>query len=211
MEKIKEKPILFSGAMVRAILEGRKTMTRRVIKEIHTTFNFIHSDNLPFYHFARYLKATNKMQYADIKCPYQIGQRLWVRETWITETEQGIPTGGTIYKATDNPEPDGDYPLKWRPSIFMPRWASRINLEVTDIKVERLQEIREGAAQREGWDWSNHDLTKTYDPVSMDTARQWFKTLWDSINGKKHPWSSDPWVWCISFKVKEAHGKDTAD
>ena len=160
-----EHPILFSTPMVQAILDGRKTMTRRVIKDIHSTFNFIKEED-KIYYFERWLEHNEKMQKAEFKCPY------------------------------------GE---KFKPSIFMPRSASRITLEITNIRVERLQEITEEDAIKEGIFKSKQYFHSTIHPIKgtyqcWTSGREAFEKLWDSINGKKYPWSSNPWVWCLEFK-----------
>ena len=82
----------------------------------------------------------------------------------------------------------------------MPRWASRITLEVTGVRIERVQEMSEGDGQREGWNFQGFDLTQRYDPVTMDSARQWFIAVWDSINAKRgYSWATNPWVWVVEF------------
>lgn len=156
---MKERPILFSGPMVRAIREARKTQTRRVVKEIDPD-EFV---------------SSNEADNLALCCPYgAVGDRLWVRETW-----QG--NQGDIRYGADGDSLHGYN--GWRPSIFMPRWASRITLEVTGVRVERVQEISEEDAQAEGV-----------------AHRCDYKVVWDAINGKKYPWSSNPWVWVIEFK-----------
>lgn len=167
---MKEKPILFSTAMVRAILDGRKTMTRRVCKiqpiPIITGYD---------------LTAT-----LTAGCPYgKVDDRLWVRETWMP----GDSAVKYYYRAT-KPE-QGNY-FKWHPSIFMPREASRITLEITNIKIERLQDISAMDIEREGTLTENTEISKVLDI--------WIE-LWDSINAKRgYGWETNPWVWCISFK-----------
>lgn len=181
---MREKPILFSAAMVRAILEGRKTMTRRVIKDIRTAW--------------RDGTVIDPYDRDYITCPYGWpGDLLWVRETWRRADWYGK---GIIYRADAQAAGHmGEYSdrHKWHPSIHMPRWASRIVLEITNIRVERLQEITEEDARKEG-------ISRAHKyPVGFghpDTYRGGFRNLWDSINGKKYPWSSNPWVWVISFK-----------
>jgi hypothetical protein len=165
---VKERPILFSGRMVQAILDGRKTMTRRVFK----TAKLIPTES----YGKRALTRT---------CPYgQPGDRLWVRETHNTCGEK------PFYRA------DGEMPLewKWSPSVFMPRWASRITLEITAVWVERLKDITIEDAQAEG-------IT----PLGTEgDSRRWragFRELWDSLNAKRgYGWDANPWVWVISFK-----------
>ena len=169
---MKERPILFSGPMVKAIIEGRKSMTRRVAKE--NFWSEANQEAVTFY------------------CPYgQPGDRLWVRETWHCDNPAAAqdimnPGLGCYYLAT---EEHPEIFTKWKPSIFMPRWASRITLEIVSLKVERLQEITDEDAIKEGQPFS-----------SANSPRIWFMTLWDSINGKKYPWTSNPWIWVIEFK-----------
>ena len=226
-----ERPILFSSEMVKAILEGRKTMTRRVVKkDISNQFD-IDVDNT----VAAYINQLTGDSYDPVEiCPYDdVGDRLWVRETWYYEehmhgSTEGMPDspGGLyshrlVYKADCQ-----DYPVNvgvgrqgWRPSIFMPRWASRITLEITDIKVEQLQDITEEDAIAEGIhlcagiDEEGYTHGYHWGPVSdtellFNSATSAYRKLWDSINGRgRKPgraWENDPWVWVISFKVVEA-------
>lgn len=169
-----ERPIIFSGPMVRAILDGRKTQTRRVVK-LNAS--------------GRAQRKGRNWHLADpecvLACPYGVpGDRLWVRETW----QDG---NGGIYYATD-----GNTAAPWKPSIYMPRWASRITLEVVSVRVERLNEIGEEDAIAEGSQCAGV-------PASL-TNRGAFAKLWDSINAKTHPWASNPWVWVVEFKRLEA-------
>lgn len=208
-----ERPIIFSGPMVRAILAGRKTVTRRVVKlpkwadsSQGIEVEQLHGDGPPWP--VAISRETGCP--VDLDCPYgQPGDRLWVRETWTHDAPDietaraayedallGGMTYGPYYRATEC-APDT---LTWRPSIHMPRWASRITLEVMSVRVERLQEISEADAHAEGATWADnrpgHDYPKT--------KREAFSALWDSINGKSHPWSSNPWVWRVEFKRVEA-------
>lgn len=194
-----EKPILMSTPNVNAILDGRKTMTRRVINPQPKIVHELRTDGILI------TEQIFRDGGAGIKCPYgQVGGRLWVRETWMPETEQGIPTGGIIYKATNNPEPDGDIPLKWRPSIFMPRWASRITLEITEIRVERLNQISHRDICAEGISENPYNEF-TAQPYHYGRDKLLFEQLWDSINAKRgYNWASNPWVWVISFNKLEA-------
>lgn len=157
---MKERPILFGSEMVRAILDGRKTQTRRVMKpQPDTTHNgepYWHVGGLRVGHITNPESA--RVGNNPLKCPYgKPGDRLWVRETWQqvsrfgdgqlrTITEPDSCAGGLLYAATNKKEE----PPKWRPSIFMPRWASRITLEVTDVRVEGVQDISEEDAIAEG-------------------------------------------------------------
>ena len=189
-----ERPILFSAPMVRAILEGRKTQTRRVVKD--STF-----------------KATKQGRLmhegeASAWCPYgRPGDRLWVRETWAwgkRYSENYALTLETIPK--EKPEyaelwyrADGEQINRvetWRPSIHMPRWASRINLEVTGIRVERLQGISEEDAIKEGALLSTPSINNSW---GEGFDRACFRTLWESINGPGS-WEANPWVWVVEFR-----------
>jgi hypothetical protein len=198
---MKEKPILFNGAMVRAILEGQKTMTRRVVKCIHDIERIAtpdewnagkaHPNMRDFEEWGPrdgyFLFCSTRETIFAMPCPYQVGQSLWVRETWSHALDFGKCTDNYFYKATYVNGGPFDDVEKWRPSIHMPRVASRINLEVTNIKVERLQDISDEDCQKEGL------------KLLQGGIKSEFAVIWDSTT-KTHPWSSNPWVWCISFK-----------
>jgi hypothetical protein len=223
---MKEHPILFSTPMVRAILEGQKTQTRRVLKNIPTQPE-------PEAYFDAYNKGEfwnwwikNKCCMPQIKCPYGApGDRLWVRETfwradyYPTTMPSGEPSsqnqGDLIHYAADgNPPntPNKHYPegllsgfaapdpyAIWhkRPSIHMPRSASRITLEIISVSVERVQEINRGGAMDEGCPFPNM--------ADGDNPRDWFRDLWDSINAKRgYGWDKNPWVWVVEFKRTES-------
>lgn len=178
---MREKPILFSGPMVRAILAGTKTQKRRVM--------FDQSDDLPPGH-----------------CPYQIGDLLWVRETWqhesphCTDHKCGNPDH-VYYRASESSEVVAS--MTWRPSIFMPRWASRITLQITGIRSERLQWIKSGDAIDEGVGEIQHIWDKMGDTTGMGPKayKLAFSMLWDEINAKRgYRWESNPWVWAYTFQ-----------
>jgi hypothetical protein len=197
----KERPILFSGSMVRAILAGEKTQTRRVLKP--TPPDWI--TDFGFSMFTPPGSISGRGIYGDegpaekfFRCPYGMpGERLWVRETWAMNCNRygDAPIPATrpddlaelAYRAdgdwSDYGPVDGFCP-PWRPSIHMPRWASRITLEVTRIRVERLGQISGKDALAEG---------VAGGPVA-------FRNLWDSINLVRAPWDSDPWVWVVDFQ-----------
>lgn len=200
---MKERPILFSTEMVRAILDGRKSQTRRIIKPqpMGEKFSaFIGGyDDIP--KMARFwtsdLSGNNNPLIQDIKCPYgQIGDILWVRETW-----QRIEGDRIIYKA--DPIVWGG---KWKPSIFMPKVASRIKLKVTNIRVERVQDITEEDAVAEGCEraikWIHTGKIEFIDESHVfykhSTYKDGHEMLWNKINGKDS-WQSNPWVWVIEF------------
>ena len=188
---MKERPIIFNTEMIQAILDDRKSQTRRVIKPqpkidiniIPRGYCTLHDEN-GNWKIPRYGK---------------IGDKLWVRETFHCYGQTEI-----IYKADNKPSFHG-----WTPSIFMPRIASRITLEITNIRPERVQDITTREAIKEGvkpdslnkafgtiW-WKLYDTGKyeTVNPIKS------FQTLWDSINAKRgYPYKSNPWVWVIQFK-----------
>ena len=192
-----EHPILFSVEMVRAIMEGRKTQTRRVIKPQPNDIR-----ESPFVKSG--IEDTHGY---EIKRKYAPGDKLWVRETWMPFTENGVRSGMAIYRATDKPEQDGDRPLKWRPSIFMPRWASRITLEVVSVRVERVQDISEEDALSEGisfWKPKEMDNRPFEENFWTNYPQFAFQNLWDSINAKRgYSWDANPWVWVIEFRRVE--------
>lgn len=199
---MKERPILFKGEMVRAILDGRKTQTRRVVKlgdhdEVWETRRKVYRNNRD---------RTGMNEAWELPCPFgQFGDRLWVRECFSKSTVGDLPW----YWADGNPV-SGDYE-KPRPSIHMPRWASRILLEVVEVRIERLQEISEEDAHAEGVDYTPFDQTIAYRNYSVkdswiavwgdtdeETAvKQSFKSLWTSTGGD---WDANPWVWVIEFR-----------
>lgn len=199
---MKERPILFSGPMVRAILEGRKTQTRRVVADKH----------MPHV-FAAALPALHE------SCPYgQPGDRLWVRESFQPLFADGIEnhwetnwkTGkgyAISYPATDGiqefVDADDNISSACKPSIHMPRWASRILLEITAIRVERLQDISEADARAEGISDGGCLNCGEPEPCGCEEpapdARDAFCRLWQSINGEQS-WHENPWVWVVEFK-----------
>jgi hypothetical protein len=213
---VKERPILFSASMIKAILSGAKTQTRRIMKpqppEGHSCrVDYPHSKPMAVYgSFPGQGTATTGL----CECPYgKPGDHLWVRETWATDFEANI-----LYRATDeNPSPMGPYGAKkivdgvpsiWRPSIFMPRKASRITLEIVGVRVERLQDITEADAIAEGIQKSGR--TGGYLPGNCDYAKWAFEVLWDQINGKHASWASNPWVFVLEFKRVEGKAANPA-
>jgi hypothetical protein len=189
----KERPILFSGPMVQAILAGRKTATRRIIKPQPAEG----LEMCPYSSTGWALKRDGGCSCRAVAAPFGIGggMRLWVRETWGL----AIPAGASIhadrvphYAATDAPIPGG-----WKPSIHMPRALSRIMLEITGVRVERLHEIAEEDAIREG-------VGPGYVPNSLGSTtcvghRPMFVRIWNEINGPG-AWDANPWVWVVEFR-----------
>lgn len=178
---MKERPILFSTEMVRAILDGRKTMTRRVMKpQPELRGNFYEFGKAGWSSGITSITPVygHSLYYA---CPYGIpGDRLWVKETWAYTDYKDV-----CWKATDGESRI----IRWRSPIFMPRWASRINLEITGVRVERLQEM------------TYHDLEAEGMQGELGAASEEYIKLWDTLNAKRgYPWSSTPWVWVIEFR-----------
>jgi hypothetical protein len=191
---MEERPILMSGLMVRAILEGRKTQTRRVVKPQP---EYIQPDGtikpLAAVSEANQMIARGRLA---ARCKYgTVGDRLWVRETWSYH-EPHDDCSGKVYAADQVSISEEMRPqMRWRPSIFMPRWMSRITLEITDVRVERVQDISEADAQAEGM------TERTRLPGVEPLYAMTFAKLWDSINAKRgYGWDANPWVWVVEFK-----------
>ena len=230
----KERPILFSGPMVRALLDGSKTQTRRVCKPDANLSAVVEvpdpMERGQVYNGSHFGDEEGEVQFA---CPYGgRGDRLWVRETWqgpllqefevdadpdwhyASHIHQYQNPAHCEYAADGGPKPeytDADDVMRqgWRPSIHMPRWASRITLEITSVRVERLQDISEADAKAEGifphirggWHWLKHDSSNPCDwnQFGYKTAALAFQALWESINGPDS-WAANPWVWAIEFR-----------
>ena len=181
-------PILFTGEMVRAILAGSKTQTRRIYKR---RFMGEWINNPPG-------GLREKVLLTD--CPYGVpGDLLWVRETWGAwpYAGGGVQLDSVRYRATDNPPEDLHNAWRWRPSIHMPRELSRLTLRIINVRVERVQDISESDALEEGIEQINEAPV----PGHFDyRAREKFSGLWDSINEKRgYSWESNPWVWVIDW------------
>lgn len=237
-KEVKERPILFSGPMVKAILAGNKTQTRRALKaswldKLEVYKIGFHAACPPGFVAVRGRFPLGEFGDKFLRCPYgQVGDRLWVKETWrklfcadefpcldcqqcrqavafrADETHPENFTSAAGYRKEE----------LWRPSIFMPRWASRIQLEITEIRVERLNDISEADAKAEGsecclWlvrDGYEHDVnlsSTAINPVHPShckpdgiSYRNGYASIWESINGK-NSWNLNPWVWVITFKT----------
>lgn len=230
---MRERPIIFNADMVRAVLDGRKTQTRRIMRvqpsadfcpmnmELKTGFNarwytpgLVDKDG--------YLQPAKKQVFGvagedeGYTCPFgAVGDRLWVRETFRVHS-RATDVATLVYKASEQqswtqqthrvPIEKCNKPAvvdKWTPSIHMPRWASRITLEITGVRVERLQDISREDAISEGGPPSHPSI----DAVSLDYgfpdfSRSWFGQTWWSIYGEES-WQANPWVWVIEFKRVE--------
>ncbi|EBJ0776692.1 hypothetical protein DOG16_18440 [Salmonella enterica] len=236
--------MIFNGEMVRAILEGRKTQTRRLMKpqpEVCPRGGHWWPSNV----FKTMLHVEEEMQngkggwggLVGDACPFgDVGDRIWVRETWATlGNEDGCcvdwndnlckgdeKTAARIYRASCEQRP-GDYGLwsipdnadwkphtenqkfegAWRPSIHMPRWASRITLEITDVRVERVQDISQIDAIAEGGPPDHPSFSKISREMGFsDWPRSWFAQTWWGIYGRE-AWNTNPWVWVIEYKRVE--------
>lgn len=205
------KPILFKPQMVKAILEGRKTMTRRVVKlPSWSTGDF---DDFAFDDGYFAVIADNTGCEVEIESPYgKVGDELWVKETFFKNGDKYIfLANGTCCEQFEQCECSEVGKPKWTPSIFMPRSLSRITLEITDIRVEKLQAITNEDAKAEGASdvltIKDLELLKTIDP-SYVIPRPFgeyqfgFMALWCKINGVKS-WTDNPYVWVVEFKKKE--------
>lgn len=198
-----ERPILFSAPMVRALLAGRKTQTRRVVRHPHVAEIEAWHFNGVSWRFGVYGEGGGAADLGGMRCPYGVeGDRLWVRETWAKAGEAG---DAVEYRA-DNHDPRA---ARWRPSIHMPRWASRLTLAVTGVRVERLQDISESDAIAEGIEehrgvkaagvssaWRDYGNVGRWCPDSVES----YRSLWESINGRGS-WAANPWVWVVEFEV----------
>lgn len=212
MTEAKERPILFTGPMVRAILAGAKTQTRRVAKPVR------HPDLGNLYDPGALAIEGEAKHVIDRACPYgQPGDRLWVRETWshannrIAPYSPGVPVH---YRADYLDEPDGaDGELAlggryrfWLPSIHMPRSASRLALQITGIRLEKLQQISSADAKAEG---TAPDKIRQFNLFGADASQREqayrdaavdpYRRLWEEINGIGS-WHKNPWVWVVEFR-----------
>lgn len=204
---MKERGIIFKAEMVRATLDGSKTQSRRIVKGEAEFIDCLTGD-------CPHEKQRECDAAIAAECPYGVaGDRLWVRETLKR-------VGKWMFYAADGTAVQvGNHDCKWEwqraklPSIHMPRWASRITLEITGVRVERVQDISEEDAWAEGCKrglptdnggyFPAEELDDANDPRSSatgwDCARDWYGDLWDSINGKG-AWDANPWVWVLKFK-----------
>lgn len=216
-----DRPILFSAQMVRALLVGRKTQTRRVLPKSHPKFpqhNQIRMDVLTFSPHqpeAWYWDGVHDRVGASYLLRYAIGDRLWVREAHALVPSSAYRMSEGVVQVIDPSDRyyacvyregwDRSAP-HWRPSIHMPRWASRLTLIVADVRVQRLQDISEADAVGEGCrcdsdGWCDYQMPATQ---SCETARNSFRTLWNSLHGHE-AWNANPWVAAISFRTIHAN------
>jgi hypothetical protein len=204
---VRERPILFSAPMIRALLTNQKAQTRRVVQpqppqqvESVKVVEYSSDQN----RIGRW--STQSHPEWIVTCPYgRPGDRLWVRETWRLNSEDYSPrTSIQGAFARDNvhyrADEDWNVDAGWRPSIFMPRWASRLTLEISDIRVQRLDDISEDDAAAEGVE-PEVDEAWEDDPDCPPSHRVGFRELWDRLNGPRgFGWDINPWVWAITFR-----------
>ncbi len=212
MTAIKERPILFSAPMVRTILDGRKTVTRRplnaqALKNIGYGVQLGECHELP----SEGPLHRNSVGYYNDFCPFgQPGERLYVRETFMDLQGTGVehrpdpngPLQRYAYRADYPPgshsdEARKDFGLKWKPSIHMPRAACRILLEITAVRVERLQDISRADIRAEGLECPPELASDDVSPNYRDWYPAAWKELWNSTGGD---WDANPWVWVVEFK-----------
>ena len=200
------KPIIMSAESVRAILDGRKTQTRRVIKPqpepfLDTKTKMVWS----YHHRAVYGTYAEMAEFMRLHSPYTVGQRLWVREKWrpVYMTPRPRTEELSVVQYADGSFNRDDWGgckvgETWRSPIFMPRAFSRITLEVTGNRGERLWDITYDDILAEGWHCGLYDpiVART---VGANDARKWYATLWDRLN-PQYPWDSNPWVWVVEFR-----------
>ncbi|MDK9585825.1 hypothetical protein QQF33_16690 [Lelliottia sp. V86_10] len=197
---MKERGMIFNGEMVRAILDGRKTQTRRIVSERHLNLIDLGSQIGECYPLECGIDHENSQSYYREHCPFgNPGDRIWVRETWA-EAGAGAPDL-KLYRANypshvpthyENVPPVDE--IRWTPSIHMPRWASRLTLEITGVRVELLASVSDDDAGKEGYPENPAPYGGGMDKWL------WFRQLWDSIYPDQS-FKHNPWVWVIEFKV----------
>jgi hypothetical protein len=236
-QDVRGRPILFIGPMVRAILDGQKTETRRLVKAKTQPWEHHHeesgccpSDWTPVpeeklhpdqagWWWATACHADEPIG----RCPYgEPGDQLWVRETWAvmarcdnTKPRDLVsPKRPTLwYRADELMGIHSNLRLRgrWRPSIHMPRWASRLTLDVIEVRVERLQDITEEGAQAEGHDPSPQPATINGKPgrVAIFDPIKWFAVEWEKLNGDRDgaSWTANPWVWVVRFQAAASNAR----
>lgn len=213
--------LLFSAPMVRAVLDGRKTQTRRVLAiRGHRHFSEFGPSDTPGYdwHFRDAGMRWHDLRHDEllVRLPFAVGDLRWVREPWRTRRDfdhlapRDIPVGSTIQYDATGPTFDEGLSGRSRPGMFLPRWASRLTIRVTGVKVERLQDISEEDAKAEGLEWRdgcwatyNGDGTMrcggSLDPIEA------YRCLWININGTGS-WELNPWVVAVTFEVLRRDG-----
>jgi len=212
---MKERPILFSAPMVRALLAGTKTQTRRNLK-LKPGFDVEERDDGTLWPCAEHPDCDDDVW---MPCPQgEIGNQLWVRETWAygihAMAAERDEDGPFVYAADGTTQ--GRLCDRWTPSIHMPRWASRISLEITALRAERLQDISDADARAEGIEGMAGDPECGYRNYLDQSGKDWslspresFRSLWESINGPAS-WAKNPYVWVVEFERAQAQQKGPA-
>jgi len=184
-----ERPILFTPENAQKCHEGTKTQTRRIIKPQPISISWFEHQNGWCARVREDTGSAESPAYVMVPCPYGIvGDRMWVRETWAKRGEMQ----SAIFKAEEKRAIGAYGCVKWKPSIHMPKWACRTWLEITEIRVQRLQEISEDDCYAEG-------LQRGMVDDRSDAMQSWYRELWESINGPGS-WATNPWVWAITFR-----------
>lgn len=227
---MKERPVLFTAPMVRALLDGRKTQTRRIVKPCPQQKDadeprYRGEDSSRVWWPCRTIEMMVDLRDMPNHCPHgDVGERLWVKETFFpahlhrNHPKFAAVTPRFLYAADYEREPARIVrPLHWKPSIFCTREASRITLEIKSVRVERLQDISEADAEAEGVErnegfapWTREDgwIKYPYNETTCEdfpafTAKESYQSLWEMINGAGS-WAKNPWVWVIEFRRVEA-------
>lgn len=217
---MKERGIIFTDESVRAILAGTQTQTRRIMKSLCSSgfifYDYLPNDPYPYY-FRRRDAVWDSFKTVEALaakyCPFgTVGDRLWVRETYAVwdggeyarRNGQGVTFRADCLNHKGEEDADTrrcrqDYGVTWKSPVLMPRWASRLTLAITDIRVERLQSITEEDAKAEGV--QPIPFTRSGWPID-EPHRDAFAEAWDKLNTKRgYGWTVNPWVWCISFQI----------
>jgi len=223
MKRAQEKPILFSAPMIQAILRNAKSQTRRVLMP-QPAFNehgcwYPRAGTYPGKSLHYGNEAHFRRGVVEDFCPYFAGQTLWVRETWAVPP--GSETLGDVVYRADVGDLEEEASIRrltgrklvpWKPSIFMPRWASRITLQVESTRIERLQDITEDDAKAEGCPGCVQEVRVNGSPAAPGYLSGVYRyaALWNSINGKRPgcSWKDNPWVYVFSFSVLSVRGRD---
>jgi hypothetical protein len=215
-----DRPIIFSAPMIRALLDGRKTQTRRLIPERTLDRYYAYDEWCSNVSAGVPTSRQFEVEFFKEHIPYAIGDRLWVKEgfqNWPPENVRPLSERARIYRATDQEPPPEDIPVwawggsgkfRWHSPIHMPRWASRLTLTVTDVRVQRLNDISEADARAEsceatGWQpsYGNPDNAGCEESIPATDA---FAELWTSIHGPD-AWDRNPWVVALSFTVRKGN------
>ncbi len=215
---MKERPIIMTGHSVRAILDGRKTQTRRIVSK---DIGPLHGDPVQFmepHELAFWSSDPEKSPHVMVSVPFHVGDRLWVRESVALGPACNDPNPEdeddwhVFYRATEDDgrpwllgtdENTVEVKPPWKSPLFMPRWASRLTLVVVEVGVERVNAISWADIKAEGVDCPEHDGPGTFCVSECHAARAHFAKAWNDVNGKRAPWSNNPWVWVVTFRRVE--------